>query len=62
VQYTPPENDLWSKFLDARIESYLGVARYEWEKTSQAWKEGLNTQAGLKWLRQAAPERAAEQE
>ncbi len=62
VQYTPPENELWTKFLQTRVEAYVGVARYEWLTTFQAWLDDLKAQAGLKWEREATRERAEEQE
>ena len=62
VQYTPPENDLWTRFLNTPAEAYMGVARYDWATMFQTWRDDLQTQAGLKWHREAAQERGAEQE
>jgi len=62
VQYTPPENELWTRFLNTPAEAYMGVARYDWATMFQTWKDDLDKQAGLKWHREAAPERGGEQE
>ena len=62
VQYTPPDSDLWTRFLNTPAEAYLGVARYDWSAMFQTWKDDLETQAGLKWHRAAAKERGGEEE
>ncbi len=51
VELTPSDKELWDRFTQARPETYMSVAQYDWFVIYQAWMRNIEADAGLKWLR-----------
>jgi hypothetical protein len=52
VKYQPLETTLWEEFVASPWAAYIQATLFDREVASEAWKKQLETEAGLRWLRE----------
>jgi hypothetical protein len=57
VEHTPPDSDLWTRFVTTPGDLYMMAAAYDWDTMQTLWKQEIETEVNLRWHRPPHQER-----